>query len=153
VDNSTVGWDSKRNRLLFAAKGYGRKHAYDGQLYAMDLATREVTALSPAGMASAGAIPYLCQIRYDAANDILLVGGTLPAGADGLRRTPAYECAANRWVSLRIVGQDPSGKKGRNVSLGMMYDTKRKLFWAVDTNSRVYVLRLAPKTADPQPLK
>jgi len=33
-----------------------------------------------------------------------------------------------------------------------MYDKKRKLFWAVDTNSRVYVLRLDPKTADLKPL-
>ena len=92
-------------------------------------------------------------IRYDAANDLLLVGGTLRPGPDGLRRTPAYDCAADRWISLRIAGQDPSGKRGRNVSLGLMYDTTRKLFWAVDTNSRVYVLRLDPKTADPQPLK
>jgi hypothetical protein len=71
---------------------------------------------------------------------------------DGLRRTPAYDCAGNRWVSLKIVGDDPSGKKGRNVSLGMMYDAQRKLFWAVDTNSNVYVLRLDIATADLKPM-
>ena len=152
VDNSTVVYDSKRNRLLIAVKGYGRKHTYDGELYAIDLKTRRVSALSPAGMAAAGAISYLCQIRYHAANDILLVGATLPPGPDGLRRTPAYDCATNRWISLRITGTDPSGAKGRNVSLGLMYDKRRKLFWAVDTNSRVYVLRLEPKTADARPL-
>ena len=67
--------------------------------------------------------------------------------------TAAYDCAANRWVSLRLTGDDPKrGDKGRNVSLGMMYDPGRKLFWAVDTNSQVYVLRLDPGTADVRPL-
>jgi hypothetical protein len=66
-------------------------------------------------------------------------------------QTCALPISANRWISLRITGQDPSGKQGRNVSLGLMYDAKRKLFWAVDTNSQVYVLRLDLKTADPQP--
>ena len=152
VDNSTMVYDSKRNRLIFAVKGYGHKHAYDGQLYSLNLRTQTVSRLSPAGMPTAAAIPYLCQIRYDAGNDLFLVGGTLPPGQDGLRRTPAYDPAANRWISLAIGGKDPNGPKGRNVSLGMMYDKKRKLFWAVDTNSRVYVLRLEPKTAAPKPL-
>ena len=152
VDNSTMVYDSKRNRLLFAVKGYGRKNAYDGQLHFLDLKTQTAGKLSPGGMDAGAAIPYLCQIRYDAGNDLFLVGGTLPAGPDGLRRTPAYDPAANRWISLAIGGKDPSGPKGRNVSLGLMYDKVRKLFWAVDTNSRVYAVRLAPKTADPKPL-
>ena len=79
-------------------------------------------------------------------NDLFLVGGTVEG------RTPAYDPEKNRWVSLKIGGEDPSGKKGRNVSLGMMYDAQRKLFWAVDTNSHVYVLRLDPSTADLQPM-
>lgn len=153
VDNSTIVYDSKRDRLLLAAKPYGDKPKYDGQLYVLDMKTQTAGTLSPEGMAAAAAIPYLCQIRYDATHDLLLVGGTLPPGTDGLRRTPAYDCAANRWISLRITGQDPSGEKGRNVSLGMMYDARRKLFWAVDTNSQVYALRLDPQTADRQPLR
>jgi hypothetical protein len=104
-------------------------------------------------MAAAAAIPYLCQVRHDARNDLLLVGATLPPDRDGLRRTPAYDCAGNRWVSLRIAGDDPSGRAGRNVSLGLMYDARRKLFWAVDTHSRVFVLRLDPRSADLKPLE
>jgi hypothetical protein len=151
VDNSTVIHDAKRDRLLFARKGYGEKADYDGVLTAVDLKTGEVAPLAPAGKEKAGAIPYLCQLRYDAANDLVLGGCTLPPDAGGFRRTPAYDCAGNRWVSLKIGGDDPSGKKGRNVSLGMMYDAKRKLFWAVDTNSNVYVLRLDVATADLTP--
>jgi hypothetical protein len=148
VDNSTMVYDGRRERLLFARKPYGDKHTYDGQLHALDLKTLAVSALSPTGSKAAAAIPYLCELRYDAEHDLVLVGGTLPPEADGLRRTPAYDPGGNRWVSLRIGGQDPSGKEGRNVSLGLMYDGGRKLFWAVDTNSQVYVLRLDPKTAD-----
>jgi hypothetical protein len=152
VDNSTMVYDSKRNRLIFARKGYGHKNAYDGQLHCVDLKTQTVSKLSPGGMSAASAVPYLCQIRYDAGNDLFLVGGTLPPGPDGLRRTPAYDPSSNSWISLAIGGKDPSGPKGRNVSLGMMYDKARKLFWAVDTNSGVYVLRLDRKTADAKPL-
>ena len=54
---------------------------------------------------------------------------------------------------LKITGDDPSGKKGRNVSLGMMYDARRELFWAVDTHSQVFVLRFDPKSADERDLQ
>ncbi|HET6252192.1 MAG TPA: kelch repeat-containing protein [Tepidisphaeraceae bacterium] len=148
VDNSTVIYDSKRDRLLFFRKEYGDKKQYDGEIYALDMKTLVASHLSPNGKEAATAIPYLCQIRYDAKHDMLLVGATLPPGADGLRRTPAYDCASNTWKSLKITGADPSGKQGRNVSLGLMYDDRRKLFWAVDTNSEVYVLKLDPASAD-----
>ncbi|HEX7896765.1 MAG TPA: kelch repeat-containing protein [Planctomycetota bacterium] len=145
VDNSTLAYDAKRDRLLFWRKGYGDKNPYDGEIQAVDK-DGVVSALNPEGKAAAVAVPYLCQIRYDVANDLFLVGGTVEG------RTPAYDPEKNRWVTLKIGGEDPSGKKGRNVSLGMMYDAKRKLFWAVDTNSHVYVLRLDPATADLRPL-
>lgn len=145
VDNSTLAWDAKRERLLFWRKGYGDKNLYDGRIQAVDK-DGVVSTLEPEGKEKAVAVPYLCQIRYDAANDLFLVGGT--AGG----RTPAYDPEKNRWVSLKLGGVDPSGPKGRNVSLGLMYDATRKLFWAVDTNSQVYVLRLDPATADLRPL-
>jgi len=152
VDNSTLLYDPKRERLLFARKPYGDKTPYTGELHAVDVKTWTVASVSPAGKEAAAAVPYLCQIRYDVENDLLLVGGTLPPGTDGVRRTPAYDPAGNRWVSLKLAGDDPNGKNGRNVSLGLMYDAKRKLFWAVDTNSHVFVLRLDPKSADLQPM-
>jgi hypothetical protein len=153
VDNSTVAHDTNRHRLLFARKGYGDKNRYDGELHTYDLETGKVGKLSPRGMAGAAAIPYLCQIRYDSDNDLLLVGATLPPDDKGVRRTPAYDCAGNRWMSLKIGGADPNGKGGRNVSLGLMVDTRRKLFWAVDTSGKVYVLRLDLTSADAKPLE
>jgi hypothetical protein len=145
VDNSTLAYDAKRDRLLFWRKGYGDKNPYDGEIHAVDK-DGAVSALGPAGKEKAVDVSYLCQIRYDAEHDLFLVGGTT-AG-----RTPAYDPAGNRWVTLKLGGTDPSGPKGRNVSLGLMYDAARKLFWAVDTNSHVYVLRLDPSTADLRPM-
>lgn len=153
VDNSTLVYDSKRDRLVFFRKSYGDKVKYDGSMQAVDLKTLTVSTITPENAAAASAISYLCQIRYDSTNDLLLAGCTLPPDASGVRRTPAYDPAANRWVSLKITGDDPSGKAGRNVSLGLMYDAGRKLFWAVDTNSQVYVLRVDVKAADVQPLQ
>jgi hypothetical protein len=153
VDNSTLTYVSKRDKLYFFRKEYGDKNTYDGVIHALDLKTSTVSKLTPEGADAAHQIPYLCQIRYDAASDLLLCGCTLPPDANGFRRTPAYDPATNRWVSLKITGDDPSGERGRNVSLGMMYDAKRKLFWAVDTKSHVFVLRVDAKSADVQPLQ
>jgi hypothetical protein len=152
VDNSTIVYDSKRDRLLAVRKGYGDKNQFDGTIAIVEVKSGEVSLLSPTGKEKAVAVPYLCQFRYDTANDLVLGGCTLEPDADGVRRTPAYDCAGDRWVSLKIGGDDPSGKKGRNVSLGMMVDAKRKLYWAVDTNSNVYVLRLDVSAADLKPL-
>jgi hypothetical protein len=153
VDNSTVVHDARRNRLLFLRKEYGDKTPYDGRMQAVDLATRVVRSIAPENAAAAVAVPYLCQIRYDSTNDLLLVGGTLPPDESGVRRTPAYDLRDDRWVSLKIGGDDPSGKRGRNVSLGLMYDAPRKLFWAVDAASEVYVLRPDVKAAEPAALR
>ena len=152
VDNSTLAYDSKRDRLLFFRKGYGDKSGYDGEIFEMDWKSLKVRKLSPEGMKEAAAVPYLCQIRYDPDNDLMLVGGTMPPDASKFRRTPAYDCAKNRWVEMKIEGDDPSGKNGRNVSLGLMYDAKRKLWWAVDAKSQVFVLKLDAAKADVEPL-
>ena len=153
VDNSTLTYDQERKRLLLFRKEYGEKTKFDGEIHAVDMTTKSVSKLSPAGMTAAAKISYLCQLRYDPDHDLVLCGCTLPPDGTGIRRTPAYDCAKNRWISLKIGGTDPSGKQGRNVSLGLMHDTRRGLFWAVDTHSEVYVLRIDPKTADIQPLE
>lgn len=152
VDNSTVVYDSNRERLIFARKPYGDKTPFSGELHEVSLKTWTAAAITPEGKEGAADIPYLCQIRYDHINDVFLVGGTLKPDENLVRRTPAYDPAKNRWVSLKITGDDPSGKTGRNVSLGMMYDAKRRVFWAVDTNSQVYVLKLDVAMADPKPM-
>jgi hypothetical protein len=150
VDNATVIYDSKRERLLLTRRQYADQDNFDGEMYEVDVKTNKVQALGPAGRDGVKPVRFLREAAYDAANDLVLFGFVFQ-GDD--RRTLGYDCAGNRWVSLKLTGDDPNGKTGRNVSLGLMYDAKRKLFWAVDTNSNVFVLRLDPKTADVQPLK
>jgi len=148
VDNSTLIYDGNRKRLLCCRKPYGDKERYNGRWQAIDLATGTVSTIIPENAAAAADVPYLCQIRIDPKHDLLLAGCTLPAENGELRRTPAFDMKENRWVSFRITGDDPSGPKGRNVSLGLMYDARRKLFWAVDAASRVFVLKFNPATAE-----
>ncbi len=147
VDNSTMTYDSKRDRLLMVRKEYGDTHPFDGIVHALDMKTLEASRIEPANAPAAASISYLCQLRYDPDHDLVLAGCTLPADESGVRRTPAFDPAAGRWISLKITGDDPSGVKGRNVSLGLMHDNKRHLFWAVDAKSQVFVLRLDPNAA------
>jgi hypothetical protein len=81
-----------------------------------------------------------------------LAGAWIDPDPGPRQRMAAYDPAGNRWVSLAIGGDDPFGKSGRNVSLGLVYDPKRKLFWAVDTRSQVFVLRLDVAKVDLKPL-
>ena len=99
--------------------------------------------LHPAGMAGAARMPaFLRETCYVASQDLLLTGVTLAADTDGIRWTPAYDGAANKWIACKIAGPNPAGKEGRNVSLGLVYDAKRDALWAVDTHGQVFVLRL-----------
>ena len=157
VDNSTIAYDSKRDRVLIVSKG-GYRGAYDGQVYALDMKTNTVRALSPGGMAGAATFAFVDRCCYDAQNDLLLMASYL-SDAGEHTPTPALDCTGNRWVTLTLAYK--LGKRyGRTTrafphgrSAGIMYDPKRRLIWGTDTNSQVYVLRLDPKTADMKPLE
>ena len=153
VDTSTSVYDAKRDRLLIFAGSYGQK--YSGQVHALDLKTMTASALSPANMSAVPAVGGFGTDRacYDIANDLALMGTLLPPDADGFQRTPAFDCAGNRWLSLKL-GYETAGDKKtpvtpRGHSSGIVFDPKRKLVWGVDSNCRVYVLRLDVKNADP----
>lgn len=53
-----------------------------------------------------------------------------------------YDCPKNRWFQATLPSDEPDLGKHPSYNLGDMYDAGRKLVWAVDTNSRVYALRL-----------
>lgn len=151
TDNAGVAYDTKRRRLIFARKPYSGR--FDGTLHELDVNSRVMKRLSPQGAAAAAAIRRVFRLQYDPRNDLILVGAQLAPDADGVRRMPAYDPGRNRWISLRIDGESPMGRGAANVSLGLVYDDRRGLFWAVDAWSRVYVLRLDAASADPQPLE
>jgi hypothetical protein len=145
VDSAGIDYDSKRDRLLLFPGRYAKP--YTGEIIAIDMKTATAQHLHPAGMAGATRMPaFLRETCYVASRDLLLTGVTLAPDADGIRWTPAYDCAANKWIACKITGPNPAGKEGRNVSLGLLYDAKRDALWAVDTHGQIFVLRLDAAT-------
>lgn len=146
-DRHGLAFDSKRERLLF----FSDTGSKAGNVAAYDLKSGEAKWLDPAGLARAK-VPCRETIYLPDA-DLVLIGGRLKDDS-GAWRWLAYDCAANGWVSLALIGDDPIGKAGTfNNSMGLMYDPARKLIWAVGQHSHVHVLRLDAKTAKAVPLK
>ncbi|MBC8288839.1 MAG: hypothetical protein H8E37_00835 [Planctomycetes bacterium] len=150
VDNSSIAYDSKRDRVLMI-NTLGYRKPFDGQVWSLDLKTNAVQALSPQGREEAGSFANVDKCCYDATYDLLLLGSYLKdSGAH--TPTPAFDCAGNRWVKLDI-GYSTGKRSGNTTrafphrrSDGLMFDARRQLIWGTDTNSQVYVLRLDPKT-------
>ena len=68
-----------------------------------------------------------------------------------MRRALAYDCAADKWVSLNIgyeVGKNTRAAHPGH-SCGLLFDAKRKIIRGIDTHDcRVYALHLEMKGAD-----
>jgi len=151
VDSAGIDYDIKRGLVLLFPGNYGKP--YSGQIVSINLKTATAALLNPAGMDGASRMPgFQRETCYVAAHDLVLAGVTLPPDADGVRWTPAYDCAANKWIACKITGPNPTGKDGRNVSLGLVYDARRDLIWAVDTYGHISVLRLDIKTVSQKDL-
>ena len=73
--------------------------------------------------------------------------------ADGKPLCPLYDCAKNAWFGAALAGADPVGTGKFNNSMGLMYDSGRKLVWAVGQNGHVFVLRFDAKQARLHPLR
>ncbi len=157
VDNSTIAYDSRRDRVLMFRKPYG-KVPYDGQVYSLNMKTRVVKALLPEGKERAHTLAYIDRCCYDPEHDLVLLASYLTDRGDQTP-TPAYDCAGNRWIELDV-GYELSQRNGRperkfphGRSCGIMFDPKRRLIWGTDTNSQVYVLRLDTTAADARALE
>ena len=157
VDNSTIAYDAKRDRVLMFRKPYG-KAPYDGQVWSLDLKTRTVTALSPPGMNAAHRFAFIDRCVAVPGSDLILMASYLNDSGDQTP-TPAFDCAANCWITLdlkyratkhsdRTAREFPHGR-----SCGIVFDPKRNLLWGTDTNSQIYVLRLDAGTVKRQPLE
>ncbi len=143
-DTEGMAYDSKRNRLLLFSAGA------KGDITACNAGTGELTLLDPAGKSGAAASSR--EAVYLPACDGVLIAARPQASPDGKSRWLFYDCAKNAWFGLHLGGADVLGKERFNPSLGIMYDPKRKLVWAMDMLSRPYALRLDMTTADVLPL-
>ena len=122
-DTEGLEYDSRRDRLLmFSGK--------EGGVTSCDLNSGEVRRLQPAGSRAGRG-------RRHAGNGVPArlrrrARGARPLGSGDPPRWLLYDCAANAWLGVSLLGADPLGKERFNNSLGLMYDPKRKLVWAMD---------------------
>jgi hypothetical protein len=136
-DNAGMAYDSKRNRMIaFAWKGKS-----DTVMAAYDMASGEATTIQAAGAdkvqdafraSSAKGHFEFRESVYLPEIDMVMNGAT------GL----FYDCARNAWFRASLSSDLPDVTRHPSYNLGVMYDSRRKLVWAVDTNCEVYVLRV-----------
>ncbi len=152
VDGCGMVYDAKRDRMLLLTLG-GYAKPYDGQIFAVDMKTHDVTKLNPEGMdnpPSSWRI-YLREMAIDPVSDMLLITQPLIRGNKTLPdQTLSYDIAKNRWVLIKIPGTSDNG-----VCSSIAYDAKRGIFWGGEAGYGGYVrvLRFDAAKAQITPLK
>ena len=93
-------------------------------------------------------------LGYFEAMGIPLVKGRLftPADLGGSNIIINHALANRFWPGADPIGKG-TGSNAFNNSMGLMYDPKRKLVWAVGQNSHVHVLNFNPRSAKLVPLE
>ena len=142
-DQHGQAYDSKRDRLLCF---HGSQRESAGEVTAYDFQSGVATPLSPAGKEKAG-LPCR-ETAYLPDADMVLIQAHV-AG----KRWLLYDCATNAWLGVKLDGPELIGNEDFNNSLGLTYDSQRKLVWALGQRSEIWVLRFDPKTADLQPIR
>jgi hypothetical protein len=130
-DQNVAVWDSTRSRLLLLSAAES-----SGQIWAYDPASGNLTALDPGGRGAIGA-SFHREAVYLPSIDALVLG------ADVGGRTPVYHCAENRWYAYDL---GPLQGDFYGVSLGLAADSRDRV-WAVETSSRIMIVKLDPATA------
>jgi len=142
-DRHGAVYDSKRERLLLFSEHVGDVTAYD-------LKAGEARLLNAAGKESAR---VRCrEAVYVPECDMVLLAAHVK-GPDGKTLWPVYRCGKNAWYGAQFAGTDPVGKRRFNVSLGLSYDARRQLVWALGQRGEVTVLRFDATSARLHTLK
>jgi len=154
VDSCGMAYDSKRDRMVLTSLGgYGK--AYDGSVCVIDFAAQTVSALK-AEAPAARWDPFLREPVYLPGNDLILFASTIKLDKKHVPdRIPAFDCATNRWVGVKIK-MPPEYKQGiGNVCTSIAYDAKRGLVWIGNAawNGNVCVLKLDLSKTEVTPLK
>jgi hypothetical protein len=132
-------YESKRNRLLFFSF-YSK-----GKVCTYNMETGETAYLDPAGADKAAA--SCRETAYSPELDSVLIGA---AKAYDKTRWLVYDCAKNSWMGIALDGKVLNRNGFYN--MGLMYDPKRNLFWAMGPYAKIYALKLDLGTADIKPL-
>jgi hypothetical protein len=144
-DQHGMTYDSKRDRLLFFSGSDKNK----GDVAAYEFSSGEARWLNAIGKEFA-AVPSR-ETVYLPESDAVLLGARV--SVEDKLHWLVYDGATNAWRGIELAGDDPIGKgtvgKSFNNSMGLMYDPRRKLVWAVGQYSQVHVLRCDVSAARP----
>ncbi len=144
VDNCTLVYDSRRDRLLMMTTPWQKPG--DGTLHAFSFKDRKLEKITPASL-EIGKIRQAREMVYVEHADMVLFGYAWPDERSKEKKyVRAYDCAKNRWLLLDLGGFPDGGQR----SHGWMYDAKRKLVYVVNANRwGVWALKLDPETLKP----
>lgn len=155
TDGSTFVFDSRRDQVLMTTTPEKPSSEPAGQVWSCDLKSGTVKKLDPAGRDAIKVSRFAREAVYLPKNDLVLFGYAL----DG--KTPFYDVVGNRWLTAEIPGYEFSVRKVQDgvhasVDLGLIYDAKRDLVWAVmcklQNTGDLQVLRIDSKTLKLLPL-
>ncbi len=128
---STMVYDTKRDRFLLTTVEGLKPGETPGQLWSIDRKTGECTVLNPKGREKLITPRFAREAVYVAKQDVFLFGTLI--GAD--LQTPFYVPESNAWQLASIPGAEVMNshrkQPGGSVDLGLLYDAKRDLVYAV----------------------
>ena len=137
VDNSGVAYDSRRDRLLFLT----RDERTGCQMASYDCPSGDVRKVTAAGADKVAADTKVKanfrEAVYLPTDDLILIGAT----------GNVYDCQKNTWFTAVLPSDSPAITKEGSYNIGVMYDPNRKLVWAVNTHSQVFVLKFDAQSA------
>ncbi|MCE9606363.1 MAG: hypothetical protein K8U03_15820 [Planctomycetia bacterium] len=124
TDGSTLTYDAKRNQLLMTTSSDQEPL---GQLWTYDLTTGRVVKRNPIGMKALPGKRFAREAVFLPHDDLVLFGYRFNGA------TPIYDPTSNTWSTVELPGSEfmTRTEPGASVDLGLAYDPKRGLVWAV----------------------
>jgi hypothetical protein len=139
---STIVYDTQRDRFLLTTVEGLKPGEAPGQLWSIDRKTGECSMLNPQGRDKLVTPRFAREAVYVAKQDVFLFGILI---GDGLQ-TPFYLPESNTWQLANIPGAEVMNshrkQPGGSVDLGLLYDAKRDLVYAVLCPLRPGALRV-----------
>jgi galactose oxidase-like protein len=136
TDGTSFTYDSKRDALWFSPfAGYQKP---SGQIHRYDMKTGELRTMNPGNRKEIGLGPAfrrrsIRETLYLPDADVILFNNFHHG------RQVVYDPTKNTWA-LTNIKQTVKGLGG--VDIGLMWDAKRKLVWAMSGKQKMFVLRL-----------
>jgi len=143
-DECAIEYDSKRDVLwMFPAKGYRKM---SGRVWCYDIKTTEIKEVEAKNKETIGRkMKNLRETVYVPDLDLVIHNGFLG------EKQMAWDPGKRRWVLLNTkrAGKDKKslGSLG-GVSVGLMYDQKRSMLWAMGNARKMLAMKLDPKSIE-----